>query len=144
QLPWWIWLLAVPPLLSFLLMLRQANPLHVVYDGGCGMCSHATAVMDGLDWAGQLQLHNLHAWPEVEKRFPHLEQAACIRDMHAVHEGERTRTDVGYDAYPRIAWRLPLCAPFAWLLYVPPVPQVGRKVYRRVADGRQTMCRIKT
>lgn len=35
-----------------------------------------------------------------------------------------------------IAWRLPLVAPLAWILYLPGITHLGRRVYRHIADNR--------
>lgn len=134
-LPWGYGLLLIPPSIAFVLLFSRRK-LEIIYDGGCGMCSHAAAVIAGLDWSQQIRFHDLTEWQAVAKAFPHLDQAACILDMHSIEHGGRT--DVGYASYQRIAWRLPLIMPFAWLLYLPPVPQIGRRIYRRVADGRQS------
>ena len=134
-LPWGYGLLLIPPGIA-LLMLFSRNKLQVVYDGGCGMCNQAAAVLSALDWSRQLQFHDLSKWQEVHTAFPQLDQAACIRDMHSIEANGRI--DAGYASYQRIAWRLPLLWPFAWLLYLPPVPQIGRRIYRHVADGRQS------
>src|SRR5690606_5766163 len=46
------------------------------------------------------------------------------------------RVTKGYEAYQRIAWRVPvlwLTLPF---VYLPPIAAIGRRVYRHVADTR--------
>lgn len=120
--------LAVAPFVS------RGPRLAVVYDGGCDMCRRALARLVSIDWADRIEALSVTEWESVASRFPELDERACMRDMHAIDGAGRSHP--GYGAYQKIAWRLPLLAPFAWLMYVPPIPQIGRRVYRRVADNR--------
>ena len=92
-------------------------------------------MLKSLDWTGTLELHNLREWTEVSARFPQLEQAACIKDMHVVDRNGALFP--GYFAYQIMAWRLPLIALFAWLGYLSPIAALGHRVYRKVADNRR-------
>jgi predicted DCC family thiol-disulfide oxidoreductase YuxK len=132
--PAWTIVFLVPPLAALVILFWPRSRISVVYDGSCGMCKRAVAVLKVFDWTNTLDIMNLRDWSAVAARFPQLEETACIRDMHAVDLDGTTHA--GYDAYQAIAWRLPLFAPFAWLMYLPPLPGLGRKLYRRVADNR--------
>jgi hypothetical protein len=60
-----------------------------------------------------------------------------FKDLH-VWDGARAYT--GFAAYRRVARRQPLLWPLLPFLYLPPIPQLGRRIYRLVADSRQ--CRV--
>lgn len=123
-------------LLTWVLLARLPRArLSVVFDGACGLCRRAAATLDGLDFARVLDFHDLRNWEATSAAFPQLDREACIRDMHTV--SRRGEARAGYAAYQALAWRLPLTLPFAWILYLPPVAAVGRRVYRRVADRRE-------
>ncbi|MCA9244926.1 MAG: hypothetical protein KDA32_13290, partial [Phycisphaerales bacterium] len=58
---------------------------------------------------------------------------ALLRDMYAV-AGERQWA--GFDAYRAMVARMPLMWPIWPLLWLWPIPTIGRRIYRRVADTR--------
>jgi predicted DCC family thiol-disulfide oxidoreductase YuxK len=110
------------------------SKLHVIYDGGCGVCRTAIACVKGLDWSRRLELVDLHRTEEVRALGVPLDEAACLRDLHAV--SAKRRVIAGYDAYRAIAARLPLACWFAPIMALPGVRHIGRRIYRRVADHR--------
>lgn len=122
------------------------QPIAVLYDGNCKMCRRTMSLLLALDWLKQLQPVNAFD----RERFTamglgHLEDDALMRDMHA---GERTRDrewhiTKGFDAYQRIAWRVPLLWPSLLVIYLPPVAALGRRIYRHVADTRACSVPIK-
>ena len=72
-------------------------------------------------------------WPEISRRFPSLTREHCLADMHAV---TADGTFAGYDAYRALSKSLPIGWLLRPLLFVPPLPQIGRRLYRHVADRR--------
>jgi predicted DCC family thiol-disulfide oxidoreductase YuxK len=80
-------------------------------------------------------------WETVAKVFPHIDAGQAMRDMHVVTSDGATYK--GFDGWRNLAWALPLLWIILPLLYLPPIPWMGRKVYRRIADNRCTTgCRI--
>lgn len=122
------------------------QPITVLYDGNCKVCRRTMGMLLTLDWLEQL--HPVNAFDR--ERFAamglgYLEDDALMRDMHAA---ERTpqrewHTTKGFDAYQRIAWRVPLLWPTLLVIYLPPVASLGRKIYRHVADNRACSVPIK-
>ena len=132
--PWWSTVFLVPFAAALVVLFWPKTEVAVVYDGACGMCRRALAVLKALDWKNAIEPVDLRNWSEVSARFPQLDEQACIRDMHAIaHSGH---TGAGFAAYQVIAWRLPLVTPLAWLMYLPGITHLGRRVYRHVADNR--------
>lgn len=121
------------------------TPLVVLYDGNCKMCRRTMSLLLSLDW-----LHSLKPVSAFQRdRFTamglgHLEDAALMKDMHAGELGTNGewRVETGYQAYQRIAWRVPLLWFTLPLVYLPPVVLVGNRIYRQVADSRA--CSIPT
>lgn len=114
--------------------LRARGRHALIYDGGCGLCRRTVAVLRRLDVLGRIEYWNVHEWPKVTARFPGLDRAACLDEMHVVTPGGRVRT--GFHAYRAIAWGIPAAWPLLPLLYVPGVPAAGRRVYAAVAARR--------
>lgn len=110
------------------------QPLVVLYDGHCTLCRRTAAVLATLDVLGQLRFVNmLDAGARRQAGVDRFDEAALATDIHVV-AGERVWR--GFEGYRAICWRLPWYWPVLWALYVPPVPALGRRAYRRVADSR--------
>lgn len=124
---------------------RYGPPLRILYDGNCGLCRRTLGVLGTLDWFQALKPINALKREAVEAEgLGLLDDAALMQDMHAAWEDQQGEWQVakGYAAYQAIAWRVPLLWPILPLLYLPPIPTIGRAVYRRVADSRA--CRVPT
>jgi predicted DCC family thiol-disulfide oxidoreductase YuxK len=109
----------------------------VIFDGSCGLCKRTISVVKSLDLFSRVEyLDALNRWPEIQKRFPNLNQERCLEDMHAIDKTGKVR--IGFDAYRGLAWVLPL----GWLtlpvFYFPGASIVGKRIYRVVADGRHS------
>jgi predicted DCC family thiol-disulfide oxidoreductase YuxK len=110
------------------------EPLVVLYDGHCTLCRRTAAVLGTLDVLGQLRMVNmLDPGARREAGVDRFDEAALATDIHVV-AGERVWR--GFEGYRAICWRLPWYWPVLWVLYVAPVPALGRRAYRRVADSR--------
>ncbi len=130
--PW----LFLPLALAGVLALVPRARVDLVFDGGCGICRRTVVAVDAADWAGRVRLLPTTDWDAVAALHPALELADCLADVHLVDAHGRVFR--GFAAYRQLAWRLPLAAPLAPLLYLPGVPALGERVYRHVADGRAT------
>lgn len=107
----------------------------IIFDGSCGLCKRTIAVVKSLDLLSHVEyLDAVNQWPQIQRRYPNLDRARCLEDMHAVALDGKVRA--GFEAYRGLAWALPL----GWLLlplfYFPGVSIVGSAVYRVVADRR--------
>ena len=108
------------------------TPLRLVYDGECDFCKSCLLVVRFLDVFRQITFVNScdpEALASTGVRLEDAEQAAI-----AVRPGGRQYA--GFDAFRLVAWQMPLTALFAPLLYVPPIPQLGRRAYAWVKDNR--------
>lgn len=115
------------------------NPIVVLYDGNCKMCRRTMALLLVLDWLRMLRPINAFD----RQRFTtlglgHLDDTALMTDMHAAENSRSGAWSVtkGYNAYQRIAWRVPLLWTTLPFIYLPPIAAIGRRVYRHVADTR--------
>jgi len=110
------------------------EPMYLVFDGNCQLCRRTIASIRTFDLLHRVSYVN--ALDEGELRrcgLTWLSQEALLRDIHAV---VGRRWWAGFPAYRAVATRLPVLWPLLPFLYVCPVPLVGNRVYRHVADAR--------
>jgi predicted DCC family thiol-disulfide oxidoreductase YuxK len=113
----------------------RAGTLSLLYDGACGLCTTTAATVGRLDLLGRVTLIDVSRdWGIAAARFPWLDQAACLSDVHLVTS--KGRTTVGFDAYRELARALPIGWLAVPILFMPGLRAAGRVVYRSVADHR--------
>jgi len=107
-------------------------PHLIIYDDKCSFCRSSVRLCRSLDWLGA------HRYEGSSNR--ELLDAAGITPEQADQELKLVsggRIDGGFDAIRRIMLRLPLTFFWAPLLWIPPIPWLGRRVYRAVAARRK-------
>jgi predicted DCC family thiol-disulfide oxidoreductase YuxK len=115
-------------------ILRRRSALFFAYDGNCGIREKTAVGLRSLSPPDAIEFVNALDQEGLRRQgLEWLDQDAIVADLHVVVEG---RTYVGYEAYRRVAARIPLLWPAVPLLYVAPITALGRRIYRRVADGR--------
>ena len=110
------------------------EPAVVLFDGSCSLCRRIVASLRTVDVFGRLTYVN--ALDEEARRdagAAALDPDALMREMHVV-AGARTWS--GFGACRVVAARIPLLWPVWPFLYVWPVPALGRRIYRCIADSR--------
>lgn len=107
---------------------------YLLYDGTCGLCRRTIAAFKKIDILGRVVYVDLFD-QEALRRFDlmWLSPAALMKDMHFVLKKNSWK---GFYAYRRWLLRLPLMWPVVPFLFIWPIPQIGSKIYRRVADSR--------
>lgn len=110
---------------------RWGAPMHVYFDGACVFCTRSANVVRAMDLLGRLNFVDFRDTAQLPKGFDkqRAEKELVLQTRSGVWLG-------GFDAFRWMAWRMPatwLLAPF---LYVPPIPIIGRWVYRWVASHR--------
>ncbi|MEO8030422.1 MAG: DCC1-like thiol-disulfide oxidoreductase family protein, partial [Gemmatimonadota bacterium] len=109
----------------------------MLFDGSCGVCTRTMRVLRAVDVLGRIEfLDVIGQWPVIASRYPGLDRLQCLADMHVLASDSSAAT--GFVAYRRLAWRVPVAWLVLPLLYLPPVPQIARRIYRRVADDRMS------
>ena len=113
----------------------------IVYDGLCPLCLRTMAVVDTLDGGRRVDYIDVEAdWQRVEERAPGLTRDEALAAMHVVTPGGSVFR--GFDGFRALAAATPALWPVAPLLWLPPVPRIGRSVYRWVAARRpRRLCR---
>ncbi len=111
------------------------TPLRLVYDGECDFCKSSLLVVRFLDAFGQITFvdsHDPDALASTGVSFEHAESAA-----YAVRPDGRQFA--GFDAFRQVAWQLPATALLAPLLYLPGIPQAGRRAYEWIKNNRHRL-----
>ena len=112
---------------------RRRVPLIFAYDGSCGTCRTTATALARLALpcsvqftpAQELAATNGPAVPDL---------AALMSEIHVITPKGSFR---GFAAYRRVAWRIPVFWPIIPLLYVPPVPWSGERIYGAILQRRQ-------
>ncbi|MFN6499278.1 MAG: DCC1-like thiol-disulfide oxidoreductase family protein [Nostoc sp. DedQUE01] len=111
-----------------------ANDMYVVYDGNCQLCRRTIATLKVFDIFGRLTFVNaLDEQALTSHNLLWLDSQALLADMHAVLQRKSWK---GFQAYRVLAVRIPIFWLILPLLYVWPIPEIGKNIYRRVADSR--------
>jgi predicted DCC family thiol-disulfide oxidoreductase YuxK len=107
----------------------------VLFDGECALCQGSVRLLRRLDWLRRFHYQDARGEGPLPKAAMPLHRNAMLAEMHLVtaNTGKVFR---GFFAFRWMAWRLPLTAAFAWVLYMPGVPWLGRRLYRWVARNR--------
>ncbi len=120
-------------LASYLLFLdaRPASRL-VIWDDHCGFCGAWVRLFRRLDFLGVLRFEGSSNEALLERHNIPREEADS--GLQLIYAGERKS---GYDAVVGVLNSTPLTFLWAGLLMIPPVPQIGRRIYARVAERRR-------
>lgn len=108
--------------------------MYLIYDGNCKLCRRTIASLRVFDVFGRVTYANaLNDVALTNYRLDWLDSDAIMADMHVVVQKQAWK---GFSAYRVLATRIPVLWPILPLLYVWPIPRIGRQIYRRVADSR--------
>jgi len=109
----------------------------VLFDGDCAFCTKGVQFLGKLDWLDRLSFQSLRdpqAWPATGPDVK-LNSEAMVEAMHLL-TADRNAVYVGFSAFRRISWMLPLTMMLAPFLYLPGVLPLGNRMYRWVARNR--------
>lgn len=110
------------------------QPMYVIYDGNCQLCRRTIASIRVFDIFRRINYVNALD-DETLKNFDllWLEPHSILQDMHTVVGKKSWR---GFSAYRVLSRRLPVFWLILPLMYLPPIPKIGDRIYRQVADSR--------
>ena len=103
----------------------------VVWDGACSFCGTWIRWLRRFDWTGAFEFRKLQSLGDSEEERRLREQAE--RAIQLLGPDGRVE---GFDAVRCILEHLPVSFLWAPWLRVPPIPRLGRALYRRVAARR--------
>ena len=111
----------------------------IIYDGGCPLCRGTVEWIVTKARENAFEIIPCQA-PALKKRFPMIEQAACMRAMHLVLPNGTVRS--GGQALPELLSRLKRFSSLAGLFKLPGARVMVRAFYRWVADRRYQVPRL--
>lgn len=117
----------VTMLAPYLLFLEQSPASRlVIWDDNCIFCRRWITFFHRFDWLG------IHRYEGSRAHATRQDEDA---ELKLCFQG---RTLGGFDAVREVLCLLPISFLWAPLLAVPPLPAIGRRLYRRVADRRNS------
>ena len=106
----------------------------VLYDGNCRLCRRTMEFFRVFDWFGSIDYLNAFDAKQIAAYgLGWLDAKGLMADMHVVRGKKIWK---GFAAYRVLAGRIPLFWPLWPFLYIWPVPAIGGRIYRRIADTR--------
>lgn len=111
-----------------------------IYDGQCVICNQTRRVIGALDWLNRVEFLDLHDHDEVSQRYPWLDQAQLMGEIHVVAPDGHTYP--GFYGTRRMLRDVPLGFPVWAVLYLPGMTWVGKRVYRWIARNRYAINRL--
>lgn len=115
--------------------------LTAIYDGHCVICQTTKGIIGRLDWFQQVQFLDLHQPETLNRRFPMIDRAAAMGQIHVIDE--QGRLFAGFAGTRRLLRAVPLGWPFYAIFRLPIVGNwIGPKVYRFIAKHRYQINRL--
>lgn len=112
---------------------RFTLPIPVFYDGKCSFCTRSVEVVRRLDSLKRFRFIDMHL-PTAKAEFPDLDlERGALELLLRSPDGKWLG---GYDAFRFMAKHFPALWAILPILYLPPVPQIGRRLYHRIASRR--------
>lgn len=115
------------------------TPVVALYDGQCVICNTSRRLIGAFDKAGRVEWLDLHRREEVAARFPDLNHAAMMGEIHVVADGKLYR---GFKGSRRLFRAVPIWWPVYAILRLPVIGDwLGPWVYKLIARNRYTINR---
>ncbi len=117
------------------------NKALVIYDGDCGLCEKSRRLFKKLDFFDRFEWQPLQN-SAIYANHPTITQESCKKEVKLISlNGEISG---GADAIIKICLKLPLAIPFGILFWPPPMRQLARWLYKKVADNRYKLSKFQS
>jgi predicted DCC family thiol-disulfide oxidoreductase YuxK len=111
-----------------------------IFDGRCVICNTTRRIVQALDWRKQVTFMDLHDGDSVTRRYPSLDTASLMGEIHVVADGGRVYA--GFNGTRRLMKAAPLLLPLWALMHLPVVRGwIGPAIYRFIARNRYSINR---
>ena len=110
--------------------LQRDRDLAVVYDSRCFLCARSLHLFGFLDVRGNVTFYDQESVPD---RLAQQEDINLERSMYVFGEGDRYR---GYEAFRALFAQFGLSVVISWIMGLPGIRFIGRRVYRHVVAHR--------
>ena len=117
-------------------VLRRRPQLYFLTDANCGLCQKTQLALRPQTLPSGVVFANAQD-PLTADLFRDLPEPPTMEQLVTdIHAWDGTDVHIGFAAYRRLAWRVPLLWVLLPFAYLPPIPQIGARIYRVVADRR--------
>lgn len=110
-----------------------------IFDGNCVICQSTRRTMLMLDWLKRVEFLNLHDHDLVRERFPQLNQADLMGEIHVIADGT---VYAGFMGTRRMLKEVPIGFPLWLILQLPGMNWLGPKIYGFIARNRYAVNRF--
>lgn len=111
-----------------------------IFDGRCVICNTTRCIVQALDWRKQVAFMDLHAGDSVARRYPLLNTASLMGEIHVIADDGRVYA--GFNGTRRLMKAVPVLWPLWALMHMPIVRGwVGPALYRFIARNRYSINR---
>lgn len=114
----------------------QTPYLTIYYDGECPLCARTRIVLEHVDVRNRLAFRTVQAAAAAEPALAAIAPGELLRNIYAVDRHGRVFS--GLATYIRALSAIWYLKPVAWLLRLPGINQLARRVYGYVAANRLT------
>lgn len=112
----------------------QKPKVTVFYDQQCPLCNRTAIVIGHFDVLKAVDFKGLQSHARDYRQLDGIADEHLLKDIYALDASGRLYQ--GLDTYIRILRAMVYPAPLAWLMQFPGFYQIGKAVYRRIADNR--------
>ncbi|MEI6949519.1 DCC1-like thiol-disulfide oxidoreductase family protein [Paraflavisolibacter sp. H34] len=133
-----IYILMVPAGWWKKLLTRKQRPpvLKFYYDAECPLCIRTRIVLSSLDHFKKVEFRSVQSYSAQEPALAGIAYDDLLNEIYGVDS--RGRLYKGVDTYLRVFRAIWFLKPLSWLLRVPGIYQLARKLYTYVAGNRHT------
>jgi len=133
-----LYLLMVPP--SFWERIFKRNPdskkiLRFYYDGECPLCNRTRVAINHFDSGNHIEFLTVQGNSENEPALQGYDYEALLDDIHSVKNGKVYK---GLDTYIQVFNVIWYLKPLSFILRIPGIYHIGKRVYKYVAVNRTT------
>jgi predicted DCC family thiol-disulfide oxidoreductase YuxK/uncharacterized membrane protein YphA (DoxX/SURF4 family) len=115
--------------------LQVSEPtLTVFYDEQCPLCNRTVITVQHFDVCEAIAFRGLQTYARQYRALDRISDDELLKDIYGLDR--KGRLYRGLDTYVRILIGMKYLAPLGWLMRVPGIYHLGRRVYRHIADHR--------
>ncbi len=133
-----IYLLMVPVGFWRRIFKRNQNQVsnQIYYDAECPLCVRTKLVIEHLDWFGRNEFKTVQENAKEQPQFDDLKYDVLLDDLYSVDR--KGQVSKGIDTYIKTLGAIIYLVPLSWVLRVPGVYHLAKKMYNYVASNRYT------
>lgn len=110
--------------------------LKFYYDGECPLCNRTRVAINHFDSRNRIEFLTVQGNTENEPALNGIAYEILLDDIHSVNN--KGEVHVGLDTYIQVFGCIWYLKPLPWILRIPGIYYLGRKVYKYVAINRST------